>query len=230
VAGNSTSAAQVLSPRLGAHDRDLRPPGAGLVGRRDRPTGDRAPAPERDREGLQAALDAAAEFDALPLLADVEAPALVLHRREISWLPVSIARDLAARLRDARLTILEGESTAPYLADAEAIAQAIDEFLGEPDRPAAPVEASAAMVPRPFPALAGHTPSERVPTQPVRDLTAREVEVVRLLASGQTNQEIAEELVVSVRTVERHIANIYHKLGARGRAHATAYALSRGLI
>ena len=49
-------------------------------------------------------------------------------------------------------------------------------------------------------------------------------------AGGRTNQEIAEELVVSVRTVERHIANIYHKLGARGRGHATAYALTRGLI
>ena len=79
-------------------------------------------------------------------------------------------------------------------------------------------------------ALAGHAPSARVAIRAARDLTAREVEVVRLLASGQTNQEIAEELVVSVRTVERHIANIYRKLGARGRAHATAYALTRGLI
>src|SRR5919201_288289 len=66
--------------------------------------------------------------------------ALELHRREISWLPVSVARDLAARLRDARLTIFEGESTAPYLPDAEAIAQAIDEFLREPDRPALGVD------------------------------------------------------------------------------------------
>ena len=63
-----------------------------------------------------------------------------------------------------------------------------------------------------------------------RELTAREIDVVRLLAGGQTNQEIAEELVVSVRTIERHIGNIYGKLGARGRAHATAYALTRGLI
>jgi DNA-binding NarL/FixJ family response regulator len=53
---------------------------------------------------------------------------------------------------------------------------------------------------------------------------------VRLIARGRTNQEIADELVVSVRTVERHIANIYAKLGARGRAHATAYAMTRGLV
>jgi DNA-binding NarL/FixJ family response regulator len=47
---------------------------------------------------------------------------------------------------------------------------------------------------------------------------------------GDPIQEIADALVLSVRTVERHIANIYAKLGARGRAHATAYALTRGLV
>ena len=62
------------------------------------------------------------------------------------------------------------------------------------------------------------------------DLTEREVEVLRRLAGGKTNDEIAEELHVSVRTVERHIANIYAKIGSRGRANATAYALTRGLI
>jgi DNA-binding CsgD family transcriptional regulator len=60
-------------------------------------------------------------------------------------------------------------------------------------------------------------------------LTAREVEVLRLVASGQTNKEIATALVVSVPTVQRHIANIYGKIGARGRADATAYAIRRGL-
>jgi DNA-binding CsgD family transcriptional regulator len=60
-------------------------------------------------------------------------------------------------------------------------------------------------------------------------LTAREVEVLRLVASGQTNKEIATALVVSVPTVQRHIANIYGKIGARGRADATAYTISRGL-
>ena len=45
-----------------------------------------------------------------------------------------------------------------------------------------------------------------------------------------TNREIAEELFMSVRTVERHVANIYGKIGARGRANATTYALSHNLI
>jgi len=60
-------------------------------------------------------------------------------------------------------------------------------------------------------------------------LTARELEVLRLVASGRSNREIAEELVLSVRTVERHINNLYAKIGARGKADATAYAFRHGL-
>lgn len=60
-------------------------------------------------------------------------------------------------------------------------------------------------------------------------LTSREVEVLGLLAAGKTSSEIAKELTLSVRTVERHIANVYGKTGAHGRASATAYAMRRGL-
>jgi DNA-binding CsgD family transcriptional regulator len=60
-------------------------------------------------------------------------------------------------------------------------------------------------------------------------LTRREVEILRLLAGGRTNNEIAAELVVSVHTVERHLANIYRKIDARNRADATAYALRHEL-
>jgi DNA-binding NarL/FixJ family response regulator len=61
-------------------------------------------------------------------------------------------------------------------------------------------------------------------------LTARELEVLRLVASGRSNREIADELVLSVRTVERHITNLYAKIGARGKADATAYAFQHGLL
>ena len=61
-------------------------------------------------------------------------------------------------------------------------------------------------------------------------LTDREAEVLRLVASGRTNSEVAAELVLSIRTVERHIGNIYAKIGARGRAAATVYALTQGLV
>jgi len=60
-------------------------------------------------------------------------------------------------------------------------------------------------------------------------LTEREVQVLNLIANGRSNSEIADQLVLSVRTVERHITNLYTKINARGRADATAYALSRNL-
>ena len=63
-------------------------------------------------------------------------------------------------------------------------------------------------------------------------LTRREREVLRMLAQGRTNDEIATELVLSVRTVESHVASIYSKIGVSGRtarAAATAYALANGL-
>jgi ATP/maltotriose-dependent transcriptional regulator MalT len=60
-------------------------------------------------------------------------------------------------------------------------------------------------------------------------LTRRELDVLRLLAIGESNREIARELVLSVRTVERHVTNIYAKIDARGRADATAYALRQGI-
>lgn len=56
-------------------------------------------------------------------------------------------------------------------------------------------------------------------------LTARQAEVLRLIADGKTNREIAVQLVLSQRTVQRHIADVYAKIGARNRAEATAFAL-----
>lgn len=60
-------------------------------------------------------------------------------------------------------------------------------------------------------------------------LTEREVGILRLVVEGRTSREIGDELVLSMRTVERHITNIYAKINAHTRAQATAYALARGL-
>jgi DNA-binding NarL/FixJ family response regulator len=60
-------------------------------------------------------------------------------------------------------------------------------------------------------------------------LTPREVQVLRHVAAGETNKEIASRLCLAVSTVERHLVNLYTKIGARGRADAIAYALRHGL-
>jgi non-specific serine/threonine protein kinase len=79
-------------------------------------------------------------------------------------------------------------------------------------------------------ALAVARAAAGIPPAMVPDgLTARETEVLQLLARGRTNQEIAADLVISLRTVERHLTNVYTKIGARNRADATAYALTHGL-
>jgi DNA-binding NarL/FixJ family response regulator len=61
-------------------------------------------------------------------------------------------------------------------------------------------------------------------------LTAREVEVLRLVASGKTNRAIATELSLSEKTVARHVHNCLTKLAVPPRAAATAYAYENGLI
>jgi ATP/maltotriose-dependent transcriptional regulator MalT len=78
-------------------------------------------------------------------------------------------------------------------------------------------------------------PASSIKTSAAREalpsgLTQRETEVLRMVAAGNTNKEIARQLVLSVATVERHLANIYGKIGARGRAEATMFAITRGLL
>ncbi len=67
---------------------------------------------------------------------------------------------------------------------------------------------------------------------PVREdpLTPREQEVIKLVAEGYTNKQIAETLIISEKTVERHRANILEKLGMRDRVELTRYAIRHGLI
>jgi two-component system response regulator NreC len=68
------------------------------------------------------------------------------------------------------------------------------------------------------------------PTGPPDDLTEREVGVLRLIALGHTNAEIAQTLFLSVRTVESHRAHIQQKLGRSTRAELVRYALDHGLV
>jgi DNA-binding NarL/FixJ family response regulator len=62
------------------------------------------------------------------------------------------------------------------------------------------------------------------------DLTDREVEVLRVLARGLSNRAIAEELVLSSRTVQHHLASVYDKIDLRTRAGAAVFAIENGLV
>jgi DNA-binding NarL/FixJ family response regulator len=64
---------------------------------------------------------------------------------------------------------------------------------------------------------------------PPGGLSRRELEVLRLLAAGESNAQIARRLDLSTHTIERHVVNLYRKIGARGRADATAYAIRNAL-
>ena len=68
------------------------------------------------------------------------------------------------------------------------------------------------------------------PAGPPDDLSARELEILRLIALGHTNAEIAEQLVISVRTVESHRAHIQQKLRVSKRSELVRYALERGML
>ena len=63
----------------------------------------------------------------------------------------------------------------------------------------------------------------------IAGLTERELQVLRLVAEGSTNREIAEALVLSENTVARHLTSIFTKVGVENRAGATAFALRQGL-
>jgi len=147
--------------------------------------------------GLRAAFAAIRTYDASDWLSQVTSPTLVLHRKDSRVLGVDVARELASRIPDSRLMLLEGGALAPFVGDVDAVIAAIDGFLSDSGR------------------------NENNPD----GLTAREVEVLCLVAAARSNRQIAEDLALSERTVSRHITNVYTKIGAHSRAEATSYAI-----
>lgn len=63
-----------------------------------------------------------------------------------------------------------------------------------------------------------------------QDISARELEIIELLATGQTNQEIASKLMISKRTVDNHVSNIFTKTGAKNRVALLNWAMDNGKI
>jgi DNA-binding NarL/FixJ family response regulator len=110
----------------------------------------------------------------------------------------------AGRAADARAELSEASDIVAALPDAGILPR----LMAEAERPAR------------HPAL---VPASRGRASRPDGLTDREAEVLGLLTSGHTNLEIADKLVVSVHTVERHLQNAYRKVGVRNRADAAAY-------
>ncbi len=86
------------------------------------------------------------------------------------------------------------------------------------------------MLPQTFPAAPSSTPQAKSPTTTPAGLTARELEVLRLLATGLTDAQIAEQLVLSLHTVHAHLRTIYSKLSVTSRSAATRYAFEHQLV
>lgn len=84
----------------------------------------------------------------------------------------------------------------------------------------------------PFPGAADVRPqrSATMATKLTEPLTAREQEVLDLLMEASSNQEIADRLYISLRTVETHLGHVYGKLGVRGRVQAMLWAFHEGMV
>jgi pimeloyl-ACP methyl ester carboxylesterase/DNA-binding CsgD family transcriptional regulator len=140
--------------------------------------------------------------DALPAL---DLPVLMIHSLRQHWLSPDEGAKLAAKVRAARIFFPDDEGEI----EPEPVqgAKTIIEFLkGLP-----PIDQGEAMGLDPYPTNG--------------ELSHRQSDVLCLIADGKTTREIAGALVLSERTVERHIADIYAKIGARNRAEATAFYL-----
>ena len=80
-------------------------------------------------------MEAFGNVDVTGLIPQLRAPTLVIQRRGIQWLPVSIGRGIASQIQNARLVLLDGEAMAPYLGETETAIKAIEAFLDAEDFP-----------------------------------------------------------------------------------------------
>jgi pimeloyl-ACP methyl ester carboxylesterase/DNA-binding CsgD family transcriptional regulator len=136
----------------------------------------------------------------------VRAPTLVVHRRGDRAIPYELGRELAAGIPTATLLPLGGSAHFPWAGDWSSVARALRS------------------------ALAPATPARVGGDRPAALLSDREREVLALVAQGLSDQEIAQQLVLSQHTVHRHVANIRHKLGRTTRTAAVAEAARLGLL
>jgi DNA-binding NarL/FixJ family response regulator len=166
-----------------------------------------------DAELIRAFEAQARTVDTTDLLPRVSAPALVLQRSQCKRPDVNVARELTAKMPDARLALVPGESIAPFVGDSESPLRAINEFLG----------GGGGLRPEPqVPVSLGQPPPE--------PLSERELEVLGLVAQGMSNKAIARQLTIALGTVKTHVNRIYGKLGVGSRTQAVARARETDLL
>ncbi len=138
-------------------------------------------------------------------LQDLRVPTLVIHPREIGSPSLDDCAEVASRIAHARIVVTEGGGGNNMAGDPGSAIAAIVSFLAE------------------------LPPPERDVIVPPDGLSQRETEVLQLVAQGKSNQQVADELVISLHTVKRHVSNVFHKTGVTSRAQAIVYAHDRGL-
>ncbi len=162
---------------------------------------------------VEASLRLHLELDVRGLLGGLTVPTLVLHRTGDLVIPVECGRHLGAAIPGARYIELSGVDHMYWVGDQDAVLNAVRARL---------IDSSAGA------ALSALRQKRRPARSGWEALTASELDVVRLLASGMTNQQIADRLVVSPRTVQTHVSHVLAKLDLRNRAEV-AYEAARRL-
>jgi len=153
-------------------------------------------------------LEAIYRSDVRESLRQVVAPTLVLHRAGDQAVPFEAGREIATLVPGARFRPLAGAVHPPWRGDTGAVLTAMSDFIRFGDYS---IE---------------HPPSQAAGAA----LSERELEVLRLVAAGMSNQEIADRLALSPHTVHRHVANVRAKLDQPSRGAAAAAAIRAGLI
>jgi DNA-binding NarL/FixJ family response regulator len=186
-----------------------------------------------DLEVIAEAGDGAAAVE-LALNADVELAILDISMPRMTGLQA--ARELQRRRPELALLILSMHESEQYLYEAlragasgYVVKRAADRDLVEACRAA--IRGEPFLYPGAVTALIhDYLQRARNREEPREPLTPRETEVVKLVAESYTNRQIAEALVISEKTVDRHRANILEKLGMRDRVELTRYAIRNGLV
>jgi pimeloyl-ACP methyl ester carboxylesterase/DNA-binding CsgD family transcriptional regulator len=161
----------------------------------------------------RATLQGASETDVTADAGRVQCPVLVLHRMDATVIRFELSAELARTLPGGRLETIPGSSATLFFATTELVVDRVVSFVRDPL--AQPSTAGGGVRARPARGSGGLSP--------------RETEVLRLLAGGESNGQIASALGISINTVERHVANLYRKIDARGRAEATGWAIRNGV-